>query len=78
MSKAGVPIKSEGLLWYTINWSWPGIHKGQSLGKTKKSVIKEAKRPDSGAMTAKKWRRAIWAQSGYLAREMRACVSTSE
>ena len=54
MSKAGVPIKSKGLLWYTINWPWPGIHKGESLGKTKKSVIKEAKRPDSGAMTGQK------------------------
>lgn len=54
MSKAGVPIKSEGLLWYTINWPWPGIHNGESLGKSKKSVIKEAKRPDSGAMTGQK------------------------
>ena len=31
-----------------------GIHNGESLGKTTKSVIKEAKRPASGAMTSQK------------------------
>ena len=55
MSKAGVSIKKRGLaLVHNQLALATGIHNGESLGKTTKSVIKEAKRPASGAMTSQK------------------------